>query len=90
MRITHEDMNMQRIYDETAPKKSVNLSINNDLLKKARGLNINLSATLEHALTQQVKKVARETWLKENKEALNSLNDLTEENGLFSDTYRNF
>ncbi len=90
MRITHEDMNMQRIYDETAPKKSANLSINSDLLKKARGLNINLSATLEHALMQQVKKVAREAWLKENKQALNSLNDLTEENGLFSDSYRNF
>jgi len=81
---------MQRIYDETAPKKSANLSVNSDLLKKARGLNINLSATLEHALTQQVKKVARETWLKENKQALNSLNDLAEENGLFSDSYRNF
>ncbi len=81
---------MQRIYNETAPKKSANLSINSDLLKKAKELNINLSATLEHALTQQVKKVARETWLKENKQALNSLNNLAEENGLFSDSYRNF
>ena len=90
MRIQYEDMNMQQIYDETAPKKSANLSVNSDLLKKARGLNINLSATLEHALMLQVKKVARETWLKENKQALNSLNDLAEENGLFSDSYRNF
>ncbi len=81
---------MQKIYDETAPKKSANLSVNGDLLKKAKGLNINLSATLEHALMQQVTKVARETWLKENKQALNSLNDLAEENGLFSDSYRNF
>jgi len=81
---------MQQIYDETAPKKSANLSVNSDLLKKARRLNINLSATLEHALMLQVKKVARETWLKENKQALNSLNDLAEENGLFSDSYRNF
>ena len=81
---------MQRIYDETAPKKSANLSVNSDLLKKARGLNINLSATLEQALMQQVKQVVRETWLKENKQALNSLNDLAEENGLFSDSYRNF
>lgn len=90
MRIPNEDMNMQQIYDETAPKKSANLSINSDLLKKAKGLNINLSATLEHALMQQVKKVARETWLKENKQALNSLNNLADENGLFSDSYRNF
>jgi len=81
---------MQRIYDETAPKKSANLSVNSDLLKKAKGLNINLSATLEHALMQQVKKVERDLWLKENKQAINSLNDLSEENGLFSDSYRNF
>ena len=90
MRIRDEDINMQRIYDETAPKKSANLSVNSDLLKKAKGLNINLSATLEHALIQQVKKVERDTWLKENKQAINSLNDLSEENGLFSDSYRNF
>jgi len=41
-------------------------------------------------LIQQVKKVERDTWLKENKQAINSLNDLSEENGLFSDSYRNF
>ena len=81
---------MQRIYDETAPKKSANLSVNSDLLKKARRLNINLSATLERALMQQVKQAERESWLKENKEALNTLNDLADENGLFSDSYRKF
>lgn len=90
MRITYEGMNMQQIYDESAPKKSANLSVNSDLLKKARGLNINLSATLEQALVEQVKKFARETWLKENKQALSLLNDLAEENGLFSDSYRTF
>jgi len=88
MRIHYEDITVQQIYDKTAPKKSANLSVNSDLLKKARRLNINLSATLEHALMQQVKKSARETWLKENKKALNSLNDLADENGLFSDSYR--
>jgi len=77
-------------YDEKAPKKSVNLSINSDLIKKSRNLKINFSATLEHALAQQVKKSATENWLKENKQALQTLNELTEENGLFSDPYRKF
>ncbi len=81
---------MLQIYDEKAPKKSANLSVNSDLLKKARSLKINLSATLEDALAQRVKKAAREIWLKENKEAIKSLNDLTEKNGLFSDSYREF
>jgi len=81
---------MSRLYDETALKKSANLSVNSDLLNKARSLKINLSATLEHALALQVKQVARETWLKENKKALETLNDFADKNGLFSDSYRKF
>jgi len=46
---------VQRIFDERAKKKPTNLSINSDLLSKAKGLNINLSATLEHALETEVR-----------------------------------
>jgi len=79
---------MQKIYDVDAPKKAANLSVNSDLLKKARSLRINLSATLEQALALQVKSTAREAWLKENKKAIEALNELAEKNGLFSDAYR--
>ena len=79
---------MQKIFDESAPKKATNLSVNSDLLSKARSLKINLSATLENALAQQVRKAARKEWLTENKEAVNTLNDLAENSGLFSDLYR--
>ncbi len=79
---------MQHIYDVNAPKRPTNLSVNSDLLKKARGLKINLSATLEQALALQVKSTARDAWLKENKKAIDVLNDLTEKNGLFSDSFR--
>jgi len=79
---------MQYLYDIDAPKKATNLSINSDLLKKARGLKINLSAALEQALALQVKSTAREAWLKENKAAIDALNDLSTKNGLFSDSYR--
>ncbi len=79
---------MTRFYDDKAPKKSANLSINSDLLKQARGLKINLSATLEHALEEKVKKAVKENWLKDNKKAIEALNELAEENGLFSDSYR--
>ena len=37
---------MIQLFDAQAPKKPANLSINSDLLAKARALNINLSATL--------------------------------------------
>ncbi len=79
---------MPQIYDETASKKSANLSVNSDLLKKARSLKINLSAALERALVLQVKQAARKTWLIENKKALKNLNELADKNGLFSDPYR--
>jgi len=79
---------MRHLYDVDAPKKAVNLSVNSDLLKKARSLRINLSATLEQALALQVKSTAREAWLKENKKAIEALNELAEKNGLFSDAYR--
>jgi len=79
---------MQHIYDVDAPKKPTNLSINSDLLNKARSLKINLSATFEQALALQVKSTARDLWLKENKEAIDALNDLAEKNGLFSDAFR--
>ena len=79
---------MQKFFDENAPKKATNLSVNSDLLSKARDLEINLSATLEHVLAQKVRKAARKEWLNENKEAIKALNDLAENNGLFSDLYR--
>ena len=81
---------MQRIFDINAPKKATNLSINSDLLSKARILKVNLSATLEQALATQVRDAERETWLKENKEAIQALNELTDKNGLFSDSFRDF
>ena len=81
---------MPRIFDENAAKKPTNLSVNSDLLSKARKQKINLSATLEHALESKLRKTERENWLKDNKSAIDSLNDLVEKNGLFSDKYRNF
>ncbi len=81
---------MSSLYDVTASKKPTNLSINRDLLSKARKLNINLSATLEQALEIELRRVERESWRKKNKKALNALNQLADKSGLFSDTYREF
>ncbi len=90
IRIIFEVADMHNIYNHSAPKKPTNLSVNSDLLAKARDLKINLSATLESALEVQVRLSAREEWLKENKKAITSLNELVENNGLFSDSYREF
>jgi antitoxin CcdA len=81
---------MQQTFDESAPKKATNLSLNSDLLNKARSLKINLSSTLEQALIVQVKNAQREARISENREAINALNELSEKNGLFSDSFREF
>lgn len=81
---------MPQFYDSKAPKKPTNLSINSDLLLKARERKINLSATLEQALAQQLRQSEREKWKSENKEAIEALNELAEKHGLFSDSFRDF
>jgi len=81
---------MQALYDFSAPKKATNLSLNSDLLKKTKELNINLSATLEQALKDKLKTIEAKKWLKQNKNAIQAYNNFVEENGCFSDEYREF
>ncbi len=81
---------MQNLYDGSAPKKATNLSINSDLLSKSRALNINLSATLEQALIDQLAKSKAEKWKKQNKAAIKVYNDFIDENGCFGDEHREF
>ncbi|OQK15364.1 hypothetical protein AU255_18000 [Methyloprofundus sedimenti] len=81
---------MQDLYDYTAPKKAANLSLNSDLLKKSKELNINLSATLEQALREKLAQAESIQWLEENKNAIKAYNKFIEEQGSFGDEYRNF
>jgi antitoxin CcdA len=81
---------VQTAYDTQAPKRAANLSINADLLSKARELNINLSATLEQALVEALRKKARDRWVAENKAAMEAYNEYVDEHGAFSDGLRSF
>ena len=79
---------MSVIYDKKAPKKPSNLSVNSDLLKKARELNINISSLLENALGEELKKRQEQDWKEENREAIEIYNRKIGEYGLFSDGTR--
>lgn len=81
---------MNYLYNSEAPKKPTNVSINSDLLEKAKGLSINLSATLERALAEQLRIKQREQWLTENAAAIQAYNQFIETNGTFSDSVRKF
>ena len=81
---------MAELYNVTAPKKAANLSVNSDLLRKTRELNINLSATLERALKEELSKRQSEQWAEENRAAIKSYNDFVEQYGCFGDEFREF
>lgn len=73
-----------------ATKKPTNVSINSELLKHARDLKINLSALLESALKDYLRRHQADLWREENREAIARYNDYVEENGVFSDGRRRF
>jgi antitoxin CcdA len=75
-------------YNPQARKKSVKLSINCDLVEKARALHINLSQTLEISLLKLLQQKEREHWVKENEEAIAEYNQRVEKEGVFSDGLR--
>lgn len=81
---------MEPLFDHNAPKKPTNLSLNSDLLKKSKALNINLSATLEQALKEKLAQNESDKWVEENKNAIKAYNDFIDEHGCFSDEYREF
>ena len=81
---------MLSFYDQDAPKKPTNLSINSDLLKKARESEINLSAALEQALITQLKAKQAQQWLEQNKNAITAYNKSVDEHGVFGDGLRSF
>lgn len=79
-----------QMYDPKAQKKATNLSLNSDLLAQAKSLKINLSATLEKSLSEEVQKRKEQLWLKENKAAIEEFNARVEEHGVFGENYRVF
>ena len=81
---------MQLTYNPQAAKRPANLSVNGDLLSKAKELDINLSATLELALAAALREKQRALWLAENRTAIGAYNDHVEKNGVFSDGLRSF
>jgi antitoxin CcdA len=81
---------MQPLFDASAPRKPANLTVNADLLARARALKINLSATLEKALVEEMRKLRNARWLKENKPAIDAYNEDVQRTGVFSEGVRTF
>lgn len=78
------------VYDREATKKPMKLSVNGDLLEKARELGVDLATILEDALVLEVHKRQREAWLQENREAIKAYNEHVAQHGVFSAGLRGF
>jgi antitoxin CcdA len=71
-------------------KKAVNVSVQTELLDASRAEGINLSATLEAALAEQLRIRRRDRWRTENARAIEAYNRDVDENGSFGDHARSF
>jgi antitoxin CcdA len=79
-----------RVIDIAPPRRTVSLRVDANVLREAREYHMNLSATLERALAEQLRRLRAERWLVENKDGIAAYNALVEQHGAFADTQRNF
>ena len=71
-------------------KKAANLSVDRELLERARDLKLNLSKVFEAGLNEAVRQRHREAWLLRNRAALDAYNKHIEKDGAFSEGLRSF
>lgn len=83
-------MRMITAYSSDAPKKPTNLTINSDLLARAKKLKINISSVLECALAEKVAQCERDAWIRENADSIAAYNEHVDTYGVFSDVTRTF
>lgn len=72
------------------PKKAVNLSVDADLLAKARETEVNLSSLFEEALKESIREKEERRWREENKKAIHAYNEFVREHGVFAEGFRSF
>jgi antitoxin CcdA len=78
------------VYDTSAPRKPTNLTVNSDLLRRAKERKINISSVLETALSEELRQRQIAEWKEENKASMEAYNKKIQDIGLFSDGLRTF
>ena len=81
---------MRRQGSRAIPKRATNVSVRSDLLAAAREAGVNLSATLERALLEELAEAKRKKWRQDNRDAITAYNEHVEKHGMFSDGVRSF
>jgi antitoxin CcdA len=71
-------------------KAATNLSLREDLVRRAKALGLNLSEIVESALSDAVARAERAAWEAENRDAIADYNERVAKHGVFSDQWRKF
>jgi antitoxin CcdA len=79
-----------KLYDTTAPKRPVNLTLNSDLVARARDEGLNLSALAEEAVAVALSRRARAKWDAEIAQACRAHEQYLAEYGSLADAVRDF
>ena len=73
-----------------SPRKSINLSVREDLIAEAKELGLNVSEAATTGIAAAVSAEKSRRWKEENREAIESWNKWVEDNGLPLAKYRMF
>ncbi len=76
--------------DAAPTKRAINLSLNAKVLEKARELGLNVSATVDTLLAEEVQRVYWQRWNEENKVAIDHYNARIAKEGIPLARYRSF
>lgn len=76
---------MQLAYDHNAPRKTVNLTVNSDLLRLMRAEKCNLSGFVDSAMEAFLQQRELERWKEENRASFESYNQMIAEHGPISE-----
>jgi antitoxin CcdA len=72
------------------PRKSTSLSLDADLIARAKNAGVNLSRAAEAGIEQDVRRAEAELWKDENKAAFEAYDKFVEENGILLSKHRMF
>ena len=83
--------NVAASYDRNAPRRAVNLSLNEDLVARAKKSTRNLSATVEKLLADHLQQEQARRRAEDEKldEVISALNAFNERHGFLSDEFSN-
>lgn len=73
-----------------AHRRAINLSLKVQTIDKAKSLGLNLSATVEALLAEEVERLYWERWNEDNREAIDNYNARIEREGLPLARWRSF